>query len=51
MTKVFITGMGVISSIGMDIKKNLESLRNGNSGINKPKFFQQSMLLHFSLEK
>lgn len=40
MTKVFVTGMGVISSIGKEIKKNSESLRNGNSGINKPKFFQ-----------
>ena len=47
MTKVFVTGMGVISSIGMDLKKNLESLRNGNSGINKPKYFQSKYASSF----
>ncbi|MCK4408420.1 MAG: beta-ketoacyl-[acyl-carrier-protein] synthase family protein [Bacteroidales bacterium] len=47
MTKVFVTGMGVISSIGKDIKKNSESLRNGNSGINKPKFFQSKYASSF----
>ncbi len=39
MTKVYVTGMGIISSIGRDINENLESLRNGASGINKPRFF------------
>ena len=47
MTKVFITGIGVISSIGKDVKKNLESLRNGNSGINEPKYFQSKYASSF----
>jgi 3-oxoacyl-(acyl-carrier-protein) synthase len=40
MTDVFVTGMGIISSIGKDIHSNLESLRSGKSGIKKPLFFQ-----------
>ncbi|MBC8487922.1 MAG: beta-ketoacyl-[acyl-carrier-protein] synthase family protein [Bacteroidetes bacterium] len=47
MTKVFVTGMGVISSIGKDINENLENLRNGNSGINKPKYFQSKYASSF----
>jgi len=40
MTKVFVTGMGIISSIGNDINENLHSLRNSISGISKPKYFE-----------
>ena len=48
MNRVFVTGMGVISSIGKDLNKNLESLRNGNSGIDKPKYFQSKYASSFS---
>lgn len=37
--KVFITGIGAISPIGIDVKQNLQKLREGKSGINKPQFF------------
>ncbi|MCD4663757.1 MAG: beta-ketoacyl-[acyl-carrier-protein] synthase family protein [Bacteroidales bacterium] len=40
MTKVFVTGMGIISSIGNDINENLLSLRNSKPGIKKPKYFK-----------
>lgn len=40
MTKVFITGIGIISSLGKDVNENLYSLRNGISGIKKSLFFQ-----------
>ena len=40
--------MGVISSIGKDLNKNLESLRNSNSGIDKPKYFQSKYASSFS---
>ncbi len=48
MNRVFVTGMGVISSIGKDLNKNLESLRNSNSGIDKPKYFQSKYASSFS---
>ena len=35
MTKVLITGMGVISSIGKDVLENRKSLIKGTTGIGK----------------
>jgi 3-oxoacyl-(acyl-carrier-protein) synthase len=40
MSKVFITGMGAISSIGLNVQENLAALRSGKSGINKARHFQ-----------
>jgi len=40
MRKVFITGIGSISSLGLNIEQQLSSLRNGVTGIGKAKFFQ-----------
>ena len=33
MSKVFVTGIGIISPIGESVKENLQSLREGKSGI------------------
>lgn len=38
MQKVAITGMGIISSIGNDVKSNYQSLVNGNHGISQIEF-------------
>jgi|TARA_R110000737_G_scaffold324898_1_gene338001 3-oxoacyl-(acyl-carrier-protein) synthase len=40
MSKVFVTGMGAVSSIGTNVKGNHESLRNGEAGIGKAHFFE-----------
>lgn len=40
MGKVFITGMGTISSLGLNVQENLASLRSGKSGIGKAKHFK-----------
>lgn len=40
MRKVFITGIGSISSLGLTIEQQLERLRSGVSGIGKAQFFQ-----------
>jgi len=37
MEKIYIIGMGIISSIGMNVKENLQSLQNGKTGIGKIK--------------
>lgn len=38
--KVFITGLGVVSPIGFNVKENLDNLRKGLSGISSSQFFQ-----------
>ena len=35
MSKVYVTGMGVISALGVGVKQNYEALQNGVSGIGK----------------
>lgn len=40
MSKVFITGIGTISSLGLNVEQNLASLRAGKTGIGKSKYFQ-----------
>ncbi len=40
MSKVFITGMGAISSLGNNVSENHASLQAGKSGIGKAKHFQ-----------
>lgn len=40
MQKVFITGMGAISSIGSTVDEHLNSLRSGKCGIQTAKYFQ-----------
>ncbi len=38
--KIYITGLGCISSIGHNVEHNFESLKNESIGIKKPKFFE-----------
>ena len=38
MNKVFVTGMGLVSAIGLNKEENLFNLRNGISGIKKANF-------------
>ncbi len=40
MGKVFITGLGTISSLGLNVQENLAALREGRSGIGKAKHFK-----------
>lgn len=40
MRKVFITGIGSISSLGLTVEEQLNKLRNAESGIGKAKHFQ-----------
>ena len=40
MGKVFITGIGAISSLGLNVQENLVALRSGKTGIGKAKHFQ-----------
>ena len=40
MVKVFITGIGSISSIGLNVQECLKSLREGKTGIGRTNFFQ-----------
>ncbi|MCO5258601.1 MAG: beta-ketoacyl-[acyl-carrier-protein] synthase family protein [Crocinitomicaceae bacterium] len=40
MRKVFITGMGSISSLGLTVEEQLKKLRSGQSGIGKVNHFQ-----------
>jgi len=40
MQKIFITGMGAISSIGSTVDEHLDALRSGKCGIQKAHFFQ-----------
>ena len=40
MNKVFITGMGAISSLGTTVSENHSSLKNGITGIGKARFFK-----------
>ena len=40
MQKIFITGMGAISSIGSTVDEHLNALRSGKCGIKKAHFFQ-----------
>lgn len=42
MSKVFITGMGAISSLGTNISENHSSLRSGKTGIGKAHHFQSA---------
>lgn len=42
MTKVFVTGMGIISSIGRNVMENHLSLQQGRSGIGKANYFESS---------
>lgn len=42
MTKVFVTGMGIISSIGKNVMENRLSLQQGRSGIAKAQYFESS---------
>ena len=39
LKRVVVTGIGAISSIGLDAQENLNSLRNGIGGIGQSKFF------------
>lgn len=40
MGRVFITGIGTISSLGLNVQENLASLRAGKTGIGKAKHFK-----------
>ncbi len=45
--KVFVTGLGIVSSIGNNTKKNLESLLNGTSGISPSVRLQTDLATDF----
>ena len=40
MNNVFITGLGIISSLGKNVSENLINLQSGDSGIKKSLFFE-----------
>ncbi|WP_025761989.1 beta-ketoacyl-[acyl-carrier-protein] synthase family protein [Dyadobacter tibetensis] len=40
MEGVLVTGMGIVTSLGLDVQSNLEGLRAGNSGIGQAQFFE-----------
>jgi len=42
MSRVFITGMGVISAIGKTVEENLEQLRKGQTGIGSAQHLQSN---------
>ena len=39
MTRVLVTGMGIVSALGMGVEQNLLALRRGTTGIKKAKHF------------
>jgi len=47
MTRVVVTGMGIISAAGKGCDENIESLRKGNSGIGKASFFKSKYTSNF----
>lgn len=49
MVRVAVTGMGVVSAIGMDQSQTLTSLRAGRSGIGQSKFLQSKHADSFPL--
>lgn len=46
MTKVVVTGIGIISSLGRNVEENLNCLRNSISGIRKTKYFKSKYAEH-----
>jgi len=40
--KVVVTGMNIISSLGLDLKSNWENLTEGRSGVRKIRLFDAS---------
>lgn len=42
MTRVVVTGMGIISAIGNDLNENFNSLSQGRSGIDKAVYFESA---------
>ena len=42
MSKVFVTGMGVISAIGNNSAENLKNLRDGKSGVGPAKYLKSN---------
>jgi 3-oxoacyl-(acyl-carrier-protein) synthase len=44
MSKVYVTGKGIISSLGLNVEENLAALRAGKSGIRKAKYFRSSFV-------
>ncbi|EGN58258.1 beta-ACP synthase [Hallella multisaccharivorax DSM 17128] len=40
MRSVYITGLGVVSAIGNNVQENLQSLREGRSGVAMPVYFK-----------
>ena len=48
MNKIFITGMGIISSLGKNVNENLASLQSSTSGIKKAVFFESKYASIFS---
>ena len=42
VSKVFVTGFGIISSIGNNVNENIAQLRKGETGIKKSTYFSNS---------
>lgn len=40
MTRVFVTGIGIVSALGLNAKQNVSALRSGKTGIKKARHFQ-----------
>lgn len=40
---VVVTGLGAVSGIGLNVAENIESLRLGRHGMDKPRFFQTEL--------
>ncbi len=44
MSRVFVTGMGIISAIGNNLEENLSQLKEGKSGISKAQFLKSKFV-------
>ncbi|MFA6593594.1 MAG: beta-ketoacyl synthase N-terminal-like domain-containing protein, partial [Bacteroidales bacterium] len=43
MSTVYVTGAGTVSAIGRDLSENIQSLKNGLSGLGKVRHFETSL--------
>ena len=41
--RIAVTGLGAVSGIGFCVRENIESLRTGRHGMEKPRFFQTTL--------
>ena len=41
--RIAVTGLGAVSGIGLDVRQNIESLRNRRHGMGRPQFFKTEL--------